>query len=139
MQVHQSFESRLETYDVTIAQWCILLALYNESAASITELSKFIEVDKASVSRVVDRLLTKELVTHKAGNDRRSGHVQLTSKGRELIPILIQAATENDQQFFGCLTTKESEKLRQLFHKLFLNLPSIHMSGWLINTKENEK
>ncbi|MBA3813870.1 MAG: MarR family transcriptional regulator [Alphaproteobacteria bacterium] len=138
MQVHHGFEVRLEAYDVSIAQWCILLALYNESAASITELSKFIEVDKASISRVVERLLTKELVTHQAGNDRRSGHVQLTQKGRELIPFLIQAAQENEQQFFGGLTSQEREQFRHLFHKLFLNLSSIQMSGWLINVKEND-
>lgn len=137
MQVHQSFEVRLQAYDVTIPQWCILLTLYNEDAASITELSKFIEVDKASVSRVVDRLLLKELVTHKQGADRRSGNIQLTPKGRELVPHLIQAAEDNERQFFECLAPEESEQLRQLFYKLFLNLPSLPISGWLSNKKEN--
>jgi DNA-binding MarR family transcriptional regulator len=139
MQVHQGFEARLEAYNVTIAQWCILLTLYNEEAASITELSKFIEVDKASVSRVVDRLLSKEWVIHRQGADRRSGHIQLTLEGRDLVPHLIQEAKENEQQFFGGLTPEESEQLRQIFHKLFLNLPSIQRSGWLSNTKENKK
>ncbi len=139
MQVHQSFESRLDVYDVTIAQWCILLTLYNEDAASITELSKFIEVDKASISRVVERLLNKEWVTHKQGMDRRSGHVQFSIKGQELLPHLIQAAEENEQEFFGDLTPQEHEQLRQLFHKLFLNCPDIQMSGWLSNRMENEK
>lgn len=139
MQVHQGFEARLAVYDVTIAQWCILLTLYNEEAASITELSKFIEVDKASISRVVDRLLNKGLVTHQQGADRRSGHIQLTSGGRELVPLLMQAAEDNEQQFFGHLAPEETEQLRQLFYKLFLNLPSIQMSGWLLNTTENFK
>ncbi len=135
MQVHQGFEVRLEEYDITIAQWCILLALYNEDASSITELSKFIEVDKASVSRVVERLLSKDLVTHNQGTDRRSGHIQLTMGGRDLVPHLIQAADENEQQYFGCLTLAEREQFRQLFHKLFLNLPSIQRSGWLTNSR----
>lgn len=137
MQVHQGFEVRLEAYDLTVAQWCILSALYNEDAASITELSKFIEVDKASISRVVDRLLVKGLVTHKQGEDRRSGHIQLTSKGLELLPHLIRSAQDNEQQFFGCLTDGESEQLQHLFQKLFVNLPSIQMSGWLANPKKD--
>jgi DNA-binding MarR family transcriptional regulator len=136
MQVHQGFESRLDAYDITVAQWCILLALYNESAASITELSRFIEVDKATISRVVDRLLTQELVIHQPGADRRSGHIQLTRKGQDLTPRLIQAAEENEKQFFGHLTREEQEQLRQLFYKLFLNLSSIQLSGWLSNQKE---
>lgn len=138
MQVHQSFEGRLEAYDITIAQWCILLTLYNKDAASITELSKFIEVDKASVSRVLDRLLLKELVLHGQGSDRRSGHIQLTFKGMELVPHLIRAAEENEQQFFRGLTSEESEQLRQIFQKLFHQIPSIQLSGWLANPKENE-
>ena len=137
MQVHQGFEARLEAHDVTIAQWCILSTLYNEDAASITELSKFIEVDKATISRVMDRLLVKELVTHKQGEDRRSGHIQLTSKGLNLVPHLIRCAQDNEQQFFGCLTDEESEQLQHLFQKLFLNLPSIQMAGWLANAKKD--
>jgi len=137
MQVHQEFESRLEEYDVTIAQWCILLTLYNENAASVTELSRFIEVDKASVSRVVDRLLSKGFVIHQPGADRRSGVVQLTLKARELIPQLILAAEKNEEEFFGCLTSDEEEHLRQLFYKIISNLPSIHICGWLSNTKEH--
>ena len=141
MQVHQGFEARLKTYDITVAQWCILCALYNEEAISITELSKFIEVDKASISRVVDRLLAKKLVTHHQGMDRRSGHIKLTLKGHEVVPRLMEAAQENEQQFFGCLTGEESEQLQHLFQKLFINLPSIQLSGWLSNIKrkiENE-
>lgn len=138
MQVHQGFEARLDAYDVTIAQWCILLALYNKSATSITELSKFIEVDKASISRVVDRLFSKDLILHQPGEDRRSGHIVLTLKGQELIPQLIQAAEENEKQFFSCLTLEEQKQLRELFYKLFLNLPSIQVSGWLLQKETKD-
>ncbi len=137
MQVHQGFERRLEAFDVTVCQWCILVTLYHEDASSITALSKFIEVDKASISRVVDRLIIKELITHQQGADRRSGHIQLTANGQELVPHLIQTARDNEQQFFGCLTDEEREQFQKLFYKLFLNLPSIQMSGWLSNMKRN--
>jgi DNA-binding MarR family transcriptional regulator len=131
MEVHQRFKARLEVHDVTIAQWCILLTLYNEQASTTTELSKVIEVDKASISRVLDRLLSKGLVTHQPGIDRRSGHVGLTPKGRDLVPHLIQAAEANERQFFGHLTPQELDQLRFLFRKLFLNFPDSQLSGWL--------
>jgi len=133
MQVHQAFEARLEVFDITIAQWCILLTLYNKEATSITELSRFIEVDKASISRVLDRLVLKELVTHQQGPDRRSGHILLTKKGEDLVPLLIQAAEDNEHHFFNCLSETEQQQLQHIIRKLFLNNPSVHLSGWLSN------
>lgn len=137
MQVHQGFEEKLSAYDISPAQWCIMLTLYNGELSSVTELSKFIEVDKGAISRVVDKLLARELVTHAQGGDRRSGYLQLTPKARALVPKLIEAAEENERQFFGHLTASETEQFRLILHKVMKSIPSIHLSGWLINTTEN--
>lgn len=131
MEVHQSFEKRLEAYDITIAQWCILLTLFNKQAASIGELSEFIETDKASISRVVDKLVGRKLVTHEQGKDRRSGFISLTQIGSELVPKLIAEADKNEQQFFGKLTSDELMQLKRIFTKLFKTVPSIKLEGWL--------
>lgn len=131
MEVHQSFEKRLEAYDITIAQWCILLTLFNKQAASISELSEFIETDKASISRVVDKLVAKNLVTHEQGKDRRSGFISLTETATELVPKLIAQAEKNEQQFFGKLTSDELMQLKRILIKVFKTVPSIKLDGWL--------
>ncbi|HJZ22965.1 MAG TPA: DUF1398 family protein [Candidatus Babeliales bacterium] len=136
MEVHQSFEQRLIAYNVSIAQWCILLALYNKDAASIKELSEFIETDKASISRVVERLESKKLVTHKEGKDRRSGYISLTSDGLELVPKLSLEAKKNEEQFFGHLESQEFAQLQNIFVKIFKTIPSIHREGWLTSKDE---
>ena len=136
MEVHQSFEQRLVAHDVTIAQWCILIALYNNDAASIKELSLFIETDKASISRVVERLVQKKLVAHTAGKDRRSGRISLTDQGRMLIPNLIFEANKNEQQFFGHLSDQELEQLRSIFTTIFSTIPSIKRKGWLMHNDQ---
>ena len=55
-EVHAGFEARLEAAGVTVAQWCILAALDAGDAESVAELSAFIAVDKATISRVAARL-----------------------------------------------------------------------------------
>jgi len=131
MEVHQAFEARLATYDVTIAQWCILASLYGQEGESITELAAHIEVDKASISRVVERMKEKGLLTHKAGKDRRSGHVQLTREGALLVPQLFREAAENEHHFFGHLSEEEREQFRKIFCRIFTAIPSIQQQGWL--------
>lgn len=132
MEVHQSFEHRLNAYDVTIAQWCILASLYDQQATSVNELASYIEVDKASVSRVVERLVVKGLVSHSQGKDRRSGYLELTAEGQKLVPSLINEAEQNEQSFFGQLTTTESVQFRNLVRKILTTLPSITLDEWLV-------
>ena len=132
MEVHQSFEHRLNAYDVTIAQWCILASLYDQQATSVNELASYIEVDKASVSRVVERLVVKGLVSHSQGKDRRSGYLELTAEGQKLVPCLMNEAEQNEQRFFGQLTTTESVQFQNLVRKILTTLPSITLDEWLV-------
>lgn len=136
MEVHQSFEERLDQHNVTVAQWCILIALYDGKASSVGELAEYIEVDKASISRVVERLVALKFITHIPGKDRRSGFITLTEKGNKLVPKLLREAELNEKQFFGHLTDAELAQLRFIFRKIVSTLPSIQCDGWLQNTQE---
>jgi DNA-binding MarR family transcriptional regulator len=134
-EVHQSFEQRVAQYDVTIASWCILVSIYDGKASSIHELSKYIEVDKASISRVVERLVIKGLILHKQGKDRRSGIIELTHSGQQLVPKLILEAKKNELQFFSHLTEEEIKQLQQIMHKIIVNISTIKVDGWLLTNK----
>lgn len=129
--VHQAFEQRLKRYDITVAQWCILVTLYDNEASSIKELSDYIHIDKASISRVVDRLVIRELVKHTVGKDRRSGHIELRKEAKRLVPQLIMEAEENECQFFGLLTDDESIHFQNIVRKILTNIPSVALDGWL--------
>lgn len=118
MQVHQAFEQRLASHGVTVAQWCILVSLYDRQATSVLELSRYIEVDKAAISRVVADLVEGGLVAHLAGKDRRSGHVELTPRGKKVVPLLIHEAEQNEATLFGHLTEKELEQFSLLINKI---------------------
>lgn len=131
MEVHTTFERRLESHDISVAQWCILLSVYQDDGYSITSLSQYIEIDRASISRVVDRLVAKNLVIHQEGKDRRSGRIELTEEGTNLVPRLIQEAEDNEAQFFGHLSAQEKADLRHIWIKIFKTIPTITLSGWL--------
>lgn len=112
-RVHLRFEERLSAHDITIAAWCVLVSVYDDSARSINELSRYIEVDKASVSRLVDKLEKRGLLTHQEGEDKRSGVIALTAKGRKLVPLLIEEAEDNERQFFAMLSKEQMASLRK--------------------------
>lgn len=130
--VHTSFENRLQHYDVSVAQWCILVALYDHRAETINDLASYIAIDKGSISRVVEKLVTRGFILHSQGKDKRSGHLSLTEKGSALVPFLIEEAELNERWFFGALTSDEQNQLQYLINKIIRSsIPSIHLDGWM--------
>lgn len=129
--VHQGFEAKIARHNVSIAGWCILIALYDKRAHSINELSQYIEVDKASISRVVEKLVLAGWVSHGPGKDRRSGLIELTAAGYDLVPKLLKEANNNEEQFFSRLNQKEKDQLRSILGKVLEGIPGIKIEGWL--------
>ncbi len=70
---------------VTIAQCHVLLAVEEKGLTTITELATELELDKSTLSRTIDGLVTIGLVSRQtdAGN-RRSQRISLTARGSEV-------------------------------------------------------
>lgn len=135
--VHYAFEARLVQYDISVAEWSILVSIYDGSANSVNNIAAYIEVDKASSSRVVERLAKKDLLSVAAGDDRRSKILGLTEKGRELIQKLLKEAEENEKHFFGCLSELEQEQMRSIMYKVLQKVPTINLDGWINNRNQD--
>ncbi len=137
-KVHQAFEDRLASYNVSVPAWCIMVAIYDQKASSISELANYIEVDKASISRVVEKLVAENLLNHKPGKDRRSGIIELSSKAEKLVPKLIEEAKQNELTFFGHLSSTEINQLRHIMKSIIANIPDMSLDGWLLDKNEEK-
>jgi DNA-binding MarR family transcriptional regulator len=135
--MHLSFEKRLSKEGITVAGWCVLVALHGEHASSISELSTYIEIDKASISRVVLRLTERGLISHQKGKDRRSGYLQLTKDGIALMPFLLEEAQQNEDYYFENASKKEIHNLKNILLKILEKSPSQQFEGWLNTEKKN--
>jgi DNA-binding MarR family transcriptional regulator len=103
--VSTSFARRLEAQDVSVSEWVALRKLFDRpTPISISALAEQMGMTKAPVSRLVDRLVQKELVERQASrNDGRAQQIWLSSAGQKLVPKLAAIADENDEAFFGHL------------------------------------
>ena len=103
--VSASFARRLEAHDVGVSEWVALRKLYDQPVAiSISALAEQMGMTKAPVSRLVERLVQKELVERQdSRNDGRAQQIWLSSTGKKLVPKLAAIADENDEAFFGHL------------------------------------
>ena len=118
-EVHTSFERQLAAHDVTVAQWNVLVTVYRGDATTTGEAARFIGIDPGAVSRLVDRLAAKKLITRSADpQSRRSLRLELTPAGQALVPVLIGIADQNDTAYFGSLPPTEQTELVRLLRQL---------------------
>jgi len=117
--VHHGFDAALAAEQVTMAQWSALITLYRGEARTPAELARFIDVDPGALTRLLDRMERKGLVTRMRDDaDRRSITLALTDRARALAPKLSGLADANDRLFFGALDAEEQAELRRLIAKL---------------------
>ena len=122
--VSQSFAKKLATQDVTVAEWVILREMYshkeNTSPSTVAEITG---LTRGAVSKLIDRLLQKGLVTRtEASIDRRYQDIRLTPKATALVPKLSKIADENDSAFFSVLPLAERNHLK----KTLIQLAELH-------------
>ncbi|HEX4227639.1 MAG TPA: MarR family transcriptional regulator [Bryobacteraceae bacterium] len=117
--VSHSFARKLANTGVTVAEWVMLRVLFEVGETSPSKLAAFSGLTRGAVSKLVDRLLRKDLVSRtEASEDRRFQDVKLTAAGRALVPKLATLADRNDEEFFSHLSTKDRAALVAILKKL---------------------
>jgi DNA-binding MarR family transcriptional regulator len=117
--VSQSFARHLLASGVTVAEWVVLREMFDQSETSPSVLAEVIGLTRGAVSKLVDRLITKKLITREEhSEDRRFQSIALTPTGRRLIPKLAAIADKNDEQYFSALSPKERTALLATLKKL---------------------
>lgn len=117
--VSQSFARKLAGSGATVAEWVILREIFKAGETSPSRLAASSGLTRGAVSKLVDRLVRKDLASRtEADTDRRYQDVKLTAAGRALVPKLAALADRNDEEFFSKIPAKERETLVATLKKL---------------------
>lgn len=118
--VSHSFAKKLAACDVTVAEWVILREMYaGEQTTSPSVVADMTGLTRGAVSKLIERLLQKGLVTRaEASGDRRYQELGLTAAANKLVPKLASIADRNDESFFSILTASERNTLRTILMKV---------------------
>lgn len=117
--VSHSFARKLAGSGATVAEWVILRELFDLGETSPGRLATSTGLTRGAISKLVDRLVHKGLVSRaEAERDRRFQDVELTAAGRGLVPKLAALADRNDEDFFARIPSREREALKATLKKL---------------------
>ncbi|HEY9163301.1 MAG TPA: MarR family transcriptional regulator [Magnetovibrio sp.] len=121
--LHKGLGLKLQQHGVSVAQWSVLVVLWEVDGMTQKELSDRVTVETATLSRTIDRMERDGLVKRmRSATDRRQVHVFLTKHGaglwRELVP---EAENMLTQAMLG-ISEGEEQTLRLLLKKVIANV-----------------
>lgn len=113
------FRNSLEPYGITPQQFALLAFLWKQDGLSQIELSEKTEVDRTTLSGLIDRLQKLDLVNRvRHPTDRRVWLVNLTKPGRDLEKRLLPIALQVRKRFTSNLQDDEYLQLCEWLKKL---------------------
>jgi len=117
--VSHMFAAKLAGKGVTAAEWVMLRTLYGKNPTPPSRVADEMGMTRGAITKLADRLISKSLIIRKADTDDGRGQtLQLTPRGRSLVPELALLADTNDAEFFGGLSKADRGTLERLLRRL---------------------
>jgi DNA-binding MarR family transcriptional regulator len=117
-EVDQAFEPR----GLTNAQWIPLFKLHRGEASTVAELARECQLDTGAMTRLLDRLEAKGLVTRvRSSEDRRVVNLELTKEGRQAAREIPAVLCKVQNAFLQGLTVTEWQQLKELLARVLAN------------------
>jgi DNA-binding MarR family transcriptional regulator len=118
--VSQSFAKKLESVGISVAEWVVMREMYcKDETTSPSSVADMTGLTRGAISKLIDRLLAKDLVARaEDSSDRRYQEIRLTKKGIALVPKLALLADANEEDFFSKLSAKERKDIVCLLKKI---------------------
>ena len=119
----RDFTWRFASYGITPVQFRILELCFRGEADTVTELARVVVLDPSGVSRQVEQLRKMGLLARRrTPSDRRTVRLELTEKGRNLVPELIQTMQDTYDVTLDGLEQDDLDSLFEMLRSMFNNL-----------------
>ena len=128
--MHKGLGLKFQPHGVSVAQWAVLVTLWEVDGLTQKELSERVTVETATLSRTIDRMERDGLVKRvRSASDRRQVHVRLTDYGAGLWRELVPEAEAMLTLALAGINEDEEETLRQLLRRVINNVQNCSCQG----------
>ena len=118
-----TYDRKMRQLGLTRSQWWVMTHLYFNEGISQTELSSILDIERATLGRLLDRLEAKGWLERRPHpNDRRVKRVFLTGEVELLMQTMRAMAAEVRGQALAGIPTPEQEQLLSVLSKVKSNM-----------------
>ena len=111
-------------FDITVDQWLVLKRVSDsDGAANQSELAELVAKDNASVTRILDHLVKKDLVVREPNpQDRRSFVITMTHKGKAYYERILPVVKDLRKQGIKDIDRAGIEQVKQVLDQIYQNM-----------------
>jgi DNA-binding MarR family transcriptional regulator len=119
-------DKELKPYNIGPGQFYLLMPLFQKDGVNQESLGQSINLDRANVTRSVQKLVTEGYVYQQRDDqDRRSQRIFLTEKGRAIEPGLKKIALEWDNILLSNFDSDQRQTITNSFENMIKNVSRI--------------
>jgi DNA-binding MarR family transcriptional regulator len=116
------FSRRLAPHGLTRMSYAVLGAMAFDNRTTPSDIAEFLGVDRAAVTRLLDKLESQNLISRSnRTDDRRSISINATPQGRELALEMQVHSLAVNAQFSGALDPGEQDKFIEMVRVMLAN------------------
>ncbi|WP_087975152.1 MarR family winged helix-turn-helix transcriptional regulator [Oceanobacillus rekensis] len=126
LQFTRSFKNklneRLAEAGLFHSQWLLIYCLKQQKAATLVEISNYLNVEKPTITRTVKRLEEQMLIEKIPSRDKRERPIQLTEKGLHIYEEAIRIVNDFEQNLMEEISEIDQETTLRTIKRLKTNL-----------------
>ncbi len=109
------FDRRVRTLGLTRPQWLALIRLKRRPGCSQSELADMMEIEKAPLGRIVDRMVEKGWIERRPEPmDRRINRIYLTDRGERVYAVISPISVTTVEDALTELSARDRDELSRL-------------------------
>ena len=117
--ISKEFHAIVMASGFTVSEWRILATLTDQPGMNIGQLARVSVTKQPTVTRMLDRMVDKELVERFAhAADRRMTLVKITPKGRKIINDLVAKAKDHEHHVLAPFGHENAEVLKDTLREI---------------------
>lgn len=118
---YQVGKKKLKPFGITPVQYAVLRLLWERDGQLSSELGERIQLDSATMTGLIDRMVQRDLIRRKPSeDDRRKSHIFLTGKGRDLQCVPTALMVEANRELLRDFSEEEAQLLKRMLTKIGL-------------------
>jgi DNA-binding MarR family transcriptional regulator len=116
----------LAQYNLSSSQFLVLLNLDNTDEVHQLTVSHELHLDKATITRAVNKLMKEGYITRKIDpSDKRAYVLKITKKGRNLVPEIRKVLNRTSHIFLTGFSAQEKAVALELLKRMYQNITAL--------------
>lgn len=121
-RIVNTLDQVIDSYGLALPQWKVIDFIDRSGTCTLVGISRYLSIEKPSVTRTIHSLEEKQLVEQVTGKDKREKRIRLTGLGKKIHTACRNALDKTELDLLKGISGREQKILLRLLSTIQENL-----------------